>query len=422
MIALGDVLEIKYGKDHKKLGDGAIPCYGSGGVMRYVSEHLYDDESILIPRKGSLNNIFYMNEPFWTVDTLFWSKIDKDLADPKFIYYQLKLIDFNRLNEGSAVPSMTVPILNNIKIKLPTIKIQKEVSKVLTDLDRKIELNRQTNQTIEQMAQALFKSWFVDFDPVFDNALAAGNDIPKALQHKAEQRKQAQKLPDFKPLPDDIRSLFPSEFEQMGDPNIGIAGWIPQGWNFDSFSNIATLKTLSVHPNRDPDKTWTHFSLPAFDSGKSPTQDIGIEIKSGKYRVSDSIVLVSKLNPNTPRVWLPNVVDTESSVCSTEFMPFEPLDKSHRAYIYSLMCSDRVQSEIASRVTGTTGSHQRVSPKNIAILPIILPSEVCINLYCQMVKDFFSKVESNIEQNAELDKLRDILLPKLISGELMLNN
>ena len=98
-INLGEIIEIKYGKDHKKLKNGVIPCYGSGGVMRYVSEYLYDQESILIPRKGSLNNIYYIDEPFWTVDTLFWSKVDKNRADAKFIFYQLKLVDFRGLNE-----------------------------------------------------------------------------------------------------------------------------------------------------------------------------------------------------------------------------------------------------------------------------------------------------------------------------------
>ena len=95
IVELSEVIQIKYGKDHKKLNDGDVPCYGSGGIMRYVCEYLYDQESILIPRKGSLNNIFYIDEPFWTVDTLFWSIVDKNLADTKFIYYQLKLIDFN---------------------------------------------------------------------------------------------------------------------------------------------------------------------------------------------------------------------------------------------------------------------------------------------------------------------------------------
>jgi type I restriction enzyme, S subunit len=87
---LAEVLEVKYGKDHKYLMNGNIPVYGSGGIMRYVDTAIYDDESILIPRKGSLNNIFYENKPFWTVDTMFWSKINKSLAFPKFLFYLLK--------------------------------------------------------------------------------------------------------------------------------------------------------------------------------------------------------------------------------------------------------------------------------------------------------------------------------------------
>ena len=115
---LGDVLEIKYGKDHKKLDAGDIPCFGSGGIMRHVEESLSEQESILIPRKGSLNNIYYVNQPFWTVDTLFWTKIDSDTVFPKFLFYQLKLTDFVSLNVGSAVPSLTVPVLNDLEISL----------------------------------------------------------------------------------------------------------------------------------------------------------------------------------------------------------------------------------------------------------------------------------------------------------------
>ena len=92
---LGELLEIKYGKDHKKLNDGKYPLYGSGGIMRYVDQYLYDDESILIPRKGTLTNLFYLNSPFSTVDTMFWSKINKEKIFPKFLYYLLKTYDFS---------------------------------------------------------------------------------------------------------------------------------------------------------------------------------------------------------------------------------------------------------------------------------------------------------------------------------------
>ena len=126
---LGDILELKYGKDHKALSDGNIPVYGSGGIMRYADTFLYDKESILIPRKGTLSNIFYIDgkRPFWTVDTIFWSKINTELTFGKFLFYYLKTIDFANLNVGSAVPSLTTKVLNEVDISLPPLEEQKAI-------------------------------------------------------------------------------------------------------------------------------------------------------------------------------------------------------------------------------------------------------------------------------------------------------
>lgn len=158
---LGEVLSIKYGKDHKQLQDGVYPVYGSGGVMRYVDKFIYDDESILIPRKGSLNNIFYESKAFWTVDTMFWSVINKTKAYPKFLYYQLTLVDFENLNVGSAVPSLTIPTINEVDISLPSLDIQRRIASILTSLDDKIDLLHRENATLEAMAETLFRQWFV---------------------------------------------------------------------------------------------------------------------------------------------------------------------------------------------------------------------------------------------------------------------
>lgn len=163
-VRLGDVVEVKYGKDHKKLKSGNVPVYGSGGVMRCVDTSIYDEESVLIPRKGTLNNIFYMDKPFWTVDTIFWTRINKSKIVPKFLYYQLKLIDFVSLNVGTAVPSMTVKILNELGINLPPLPTQQKIASILSSLDNKIENNRKTCEKLEEIAQAIFKRWFVDFE------------------------------------------------------------------------------------------------------------------------------------------------------------------------------------------------------------------------------------------------------------------
>jgi type I restriction enzyme S subunit len=359
-------------------------------------------------------------------------RVDKSQCLPGYLLAYLCLPQVKEyietFNAGGSRRAVTKGHIETFEVPLAPIEVQEAIQKNVYCLLKKINLNVQINNTLEKMAKALFKSWFVDFDPVIDNALDTGasiSDFPEAIRSKAKQRKQAQQQTINseklnKRLPENIRSLFPNEFEQMDESNIGIEGWIPKGWRLDAFSNIASLKTTSVHPNREPDKIWKQFSLPAFDSGKVPSQDIGIEIKSGKYKVSNNVVLVSKLNPHNPRVWLPKVIDIEASVCSTEFMPFEPLIKEQRVFVYSLMCSDVVQSEITSRVTGTTGSHQRVSPKNIAVLPVIIPTPSSLNLYCEMVKELFNKIDLNIEQNIKLIALRNTLLPKLISGEVQL--
>lgn len=166
---LGNVLEVKYGKDHKKLAEGQYPVYGSGGLMRYVDSKLYDGPSILIPRKGTLNNIMFVESPFWTVDTMFWTIINTDKIDPKFLFYSICKRDFASMNVGSAVPSMTVSILNDIQISYPkNLDDQRRIASILSSLDRKIELNNKINDDLEEMAQAIFKNWFVDFEPFKD--------------------------------------------------------------------------------------------------------------------------------------------------------------------------------------------------------------------------------------------------------------
>lgn len=138
MTRLGDVCAIRYGKDHKKLSDGSIPAYGSGGIIRYVDTAICEKPSVLIPRKGTLGNLFYTDKPFWTVDTLFWTNIDQTKIVPKYLYYQLKQKDLASYNVGTAVPSLTVEILNEIDFEVPSIDKQKRIVEVLNSFDSKI--------------------------------------------------------------------------------------------------------------------------------------------------------------------------------------------------------------------------------------------------------------------------------------------
>lgn len=139
---LSDLLAVKYGKDHKHLADGTIPLYGSGGIMRYVEKSLYDKVSVLIPRKGTLSNVLYVDEPFWSVDTMFYTEISKPYA-AKFIYYFVKSKDLAGMNTGSAVPSMSSEIIHSMELDIPDDETLISFDKCLCPLYKQIKINNQ---------------------------------------------------------------------------------------------------------------------------------------------------------------------------------------------------------------------------------------------------------------------------------------
>jgi type I restriction enzyme S subunit len=154
-VTLSDVMELKYGKDHKHLNDGKIPIYGSGGIMRYGDTAIYENESILIPRKGTLSNIFYVDEPFWTVDTIFWSKINSEKISGKLLFEFLKTLNFSNMNVGSAVPSLTTKVLNEISFALPSLEEQEEFKQYTDNAWDKVKQNKKQIQTLENLRDTL---------------------------------------------------------------------------------------------------------------------------------------------------------------------------------------------------------------------------------------------------------------------------
>jgi type I restriction enzyme S subunit len=151
---LKDMLDVRYGKDHKKLADGTIPVYGSGGLMRYAEKALYNGESVLIPRKGTLNNVMRVTGEFWTVDTMFYS-VPRKIGAAKYLYHILSKLDLASMNSGSAVPSMTTDILNAIKIVLPTDEALKNFDHLTSFFWEKIETNKMEIQKLTQLRDAL---------------------------------------------------------------------------------------------------------------------------------------------------------------------------------------------------------------------------------------------------------------------------
>ena len=128
---LSEVLTIKNGKDYKQFGEGDVPVYGSGGIMTYIDTAVYEKPSVLIPRKGSLDKLYFVQEPFWTVDTIFYTDINVDIVEPKYIFYYLQKEHLEKLNKAGGVPSLTQSVLNKVKLPVPPLEVQREIVRIL---------------------------------------------------------------------------------------------------------------------------------------------------------------------------------------------------------------------------------------------------------------------------------------------------
>lgn len=151
---LSDLVNVKYGKDHKKLADGIYPVYGSGGIMRYVERPLYEKESVLIPRKGTLNNVMYVNQPFWSVDTMFYTEM-KQPNVAKFVYHFMKSKDLASMNAGSAVPSMTTAILNALEISIPSAETLKHFEISVAPMYEMMQKNEEQSHKLTKLRDVL---------------------------------------------------------------------------------------------------------------------------------------------------------------------------------------------------------------------------------------------------------------------------
>ena len=151
---LSDLITVKYGKDHKKLSNGEFPVYGSGGIMRYVERPLYNKESVLVPRKGTLNNVLYVNEPFWSVDTMFYTEMrQSNIA--KYVFHYLKGKDLASMNAGSAVPSMTTAILNAMELRIPDANTLKRFEDLVSPMYVAMADNNTQSAKLEALRDTL---------------------------------------------------------------------------------------------------------------------------------------------------------------------------------------------------------------------------------------------------------------------------
>ncbi len=187
---LGEVCEIMNGKDYKHLSDGDIPVYGSGGIMTYVDTFAYDKPSILLPRKGSIGNIFYVDKPFWTVDTIYWTIIDKNYTLPKFLYYYLSTVNFKSMNKAvGAVPSMTQKIYNSIVVPLPPLPIQEEIVRIL-DKFSQLEAELEAELDCRKRQYEYYRDKLLGFEGREDVEWKKLGDVCQVLRGKRLTKKE----------------------------------------------------------------------------------------------------------------------------------------------------------------------------------------------------------------------------------------
>ena len=385
--------------------------------------YLLSKGDIVVARTGNStgeNYIFTGEEETVFASYLIRFKINPDIANAYYVWYTMRSPDWwcfvQSSKTGSAQAGANAKVLGSYPLKLPSLARQKYVAHTLGTLDNKIELNRKTNETLEQMAQALFKGWFVDFDPVIDNALEAGNTIPDELQDRAERRKQQLAKPDHQPLPDDVRQLFPSEFELTDELD-----WVPMGWEVKplyllaDFINGATLKKF------EPNATRSGLPIIKIAELKSGiTENTGfsdIEMPK-KYLISDNDILFSwSGNPDTSIdtfVWSHGNAWLNQHI----FKVIPAAAISHSFLLAQLRHLKPVFTEIA-RDKQTTGLGH-VTVKDLKTLMVVIPSNGILEKATALLEPIYGKSLDTAKTSQKLAKLRDTLLPKLISGELRL--
>jgi type I restriction enzyme S subunit len=370
---------------------GRVPVVSSGGVSSYHDTSAATGPGVILGRKGVVGSVYYVPSDYWPHDTTLWVK-DFHGNDRRFVYYFFRWLAprIATMDVGSANPTLNRNHVHPIEVRWPAlVDEQRAIAHILGTLDDKIELNRRTNETLEAIARALFKSWFVDFDPVRAKAKGCDPGLPK-------------------PLAD----LFPA---RLVDSELGE---VPEGWGVGRFDEVVEQLRDQENPLASPDSSFRHFSIPAFDEGEWPKSVLGKSIKSLKSRVLPGVILLSKLNPEIERVWLVDVQETDRAVCSTEFLVLRPQPPYSRSYAYCLTRSPLFRQQIEALVTGTSKSHQRARVDAILSLSAILPPKPVANAFDKIAAPCLDRTLACRSESGVLAALRDTLLPKLISGEL----
>ena len=366
-----------------------------------VKSSFIDKPAICVSCIGSVGKAVLVDQPFVSNQQIN-SIVVYEYVERLFVYYNLlgRKDEIRLKASGTVQPIMNKSDFGRLTLRIPDQPTQKRIAKVFGSLDDKIELNRRMNETLEEMARALFRDWFIDFGPT-RRQMDGATDPAAIMGHAFPDNKAAALAP-----------LFPARLTEGG---------LPEGWEDRPLSSVVEQQKQVVKPDQHMNETFEHFSLPAFDKEKWPTLELGAEIKSNKTAIPSNAILVSKLNPRIERIWIPKDVGNHRQICSTEFLCFKPVNDFGLATVEALFRSDGMHEKMASMVTGTSNSHQRVPPKVLMQAEVLLPANIA-RLFENVTSPFLEKRQANRKENQTLSEIRDLLLPKLMSGEIQLKD
>jgi type I restriction enzyme S subunit len=368
--------------------EGEVPVVAATGVAGQHSEAKVKAPGVVIGRSGSIGGGQFISKDFWPLNTTLWVKDFKG-HNERFVYYLLKNTDFSIFNVGSGVPTLNRNHLSSVSVKLRSRSDEDVIAHILGTLDDKIELNRQMNETLEAIAQALFKSWFVDFGPVIDNALAAGNEIPEPLQARVEKR---QALGDQrKPLAPEIQSLFPDRFVFTDE-----MGWVPEGWEVKLVGDVLELaygKSLPATKRIDG-------KFPVYGSG-------GVSGYHNECLVKGPGVVVGRKGTVGSLYWAEQdffPIDTVFYVVNKSSAPLY--------WLYQTLALHDIKS------MGADSAVPGVNRNAVYNKTMVIPSSEILDEYLASLGPINARRSELTSQSKTLADLRDALLPKLLSGEL----
>ncbi|WP_265495057.1 restriction endonuclease subunit S [Providencia heimbachae] len=421
---LGNIAIFAYGKMPQKhlLGSGDYVTYSGYKYLEpYPEMNAASGDLIVVARGvGGTGDVKLVIRDCYLTNLSIKISLDASYLLNEYFYYMFKSSNLRYLDSGSAQSQITIADLSNINLKIPNTDYQQLVINQLKPIDGKITLNRQINRTLEQMAQTLFKSWFVDFDPVIDNALDAGFfeqnlAFSEELLRRVESRKEVRESDNFKPLSEDIRQLFPNAFEECAEPALGLGGWLPKGWNNGCISDVAHYRTKRINTS---ELTLTNYisTENMLVDRKGIQQATALPTVNSVPAYTSGTILISNIRPYFKKIWLAK----GDGGYSNDVLGFEVKDLGTEEYLFNLMYQDSFFDFMMATSKGS--KMPRGDKKAILGLGLVVPPLKLRKLFSKDVNDFYTSSNTRNDENLILGQLRDTLLPKLISGELSLSD